>query len=103
MREPKSSVQSEPAVRKFTWEQLSQLNERHNAHVAVRGKVREKPCQKQYMARQRSPLHVTSVVLARARVSSPTAGVRRERFHREASWRSGAAADGGRERRHCSL
>lgn len=40
VREPASSVQSEPGVRKFTWQQLSQLNERHNAHVAVRGKVR---------------------------------------------------------------
>ena len=25
--------------RKFTWQELSSLNERHNAHVAVRGKV----------------------------------------------------------------
>ena len=27
-------------VRRFTWRELSQLNEPHNAHVAVRGKVR---------------------------------------------------------------
>ena len=27
-------------VRKFTWQELSKLNQRHNAHVAVRGKVR---------------------------------------------------------------
>ena len=26
--------------RKFTWKELSKLNSRHNAHVAVRGKVR---------------------------------------------------------------
>ena len=26
-------------VRKFTWKELSQLNQRHNAHVAYRGKV----------------------------------------------------------------
>ena len=26
-------------LRKFTWKELSQLNGRHNAHVAVRGKV----------------------------------------------------------------
>ncbi|XP_074617568.1 uncharacterized protein LOC141876720 [Acropora palmata] len=25
--------------RKFTWEELSSLNQKHNAHVAVRGKV----------------------------------------------------------------
>ena len=31
--------QASPA-HKFTWEELSRLNERHNAHVAVRGKVR---------------------------------------------------------------
>ena len=35
-----SAVQSDPGVRKFTWEELSKLNQRHNAHVAVRGKVR---------------------------------------------------------------
>jgi cytochrome b involved in lipid metabolism len=34
-----SAVQSDPGVRKFTWEELSKLNQRHNAHVAVRGKV----------------------------------------------------------------
>ena len=34
-----SPVQSEPEVKKFTWQELSKLNERHNAHVAVRGKV----------------------------------------------------------------
>ena len=28
-------------VRRFTWKELSQLNSRHNAHVAVRGKVSE--------------------------------------------------------------
>ena len=27
-------------VRRFTWKELSTLNEPHNAHVAVRGKVR---------------------------------------------------------------
>ena len=42
MREPTSSVQREPSVRKFTWQELSKLNERHNAHVAVRGNVRER-------------------------------------------------------------
>ena len=26
-------------VRRFTWRELSELNEPHNAHVAVRGKV----------------------------------------------------------------
>ena len=26
-------------VRRFTWRELSKLNEPHNAHVAVRGKV----------------------------------------------------------------
>lgn len=26
--------------KQFTWEELSSLNEEHNAHVAVRGKVR---------------------------------------------------------------
>ena len=26
-------------VRHFTWKELSKLNEPHNAHVAVRGKV----------------------------------------------------------------
>lgn len=26
-------------VRKFTWRELSKLNQPHNAHVAVRGKV----------------------------------------------------------------
>ena len=26
-------------VRRFTWKELSKLNEPHNAHVAVRGKV----------------------------------------------------------------
>ena len=26
-------------VRRFTWRELSKLNELHNAHVAVRGKV----------------------------------------------------------------
>ena len=31
---------SEPGARQFTWEELSKLNQRHNAHVAVRGKVR---------------------------------------------------------------
>ena len=35
-----SAVQSEPGVKKFTWQELSKLNQRHNAHVAVRGKVR---------------------------------------------------------------
>ena len=34
-----NAVQSDPGVRKFTWEELSKLNQRHNAHVAVRGKV----------------------------------------------------------------
>ena len=29
-------------VPRFTWEELSKLNQRHNAHVAVRGKVRER-------------------------------------------------------------
>ena len=33
------AVQRDPGVRKFTWEELSELNQRHNAHVAVRGKV----------------------------------------------------------------
>ena len=28
-------------VRKFTWKELGKLNERHNAHVAYRGKVSE--------------------------------------------------------------
>ena len=36
-----SAVQSDPGVRKFTWEDLSKLNQRHNAHVAVRGKVKD--------------------------------------------------------------
>lgn len=27
-------------VRKFTWKELGKLNQRHNAHVAYRGKVR---------------------------------------------------------------
>ena len=27
------------SVRKFTWKELSKLNEPHNAHVAYRGKV----------------------------------------------------------------
>lgn len=31
------------SVRKFTWQELSRLNKRHNAHVAYRGKVSEKP------------------------------------------------------------
>ena len=35
-----SAVRSEPGVRTFSWEELSKLNEPHNAHVAVRGKVR---------------------------------------------------------------
>ena len=35
-----NSVQAESVVRKFTWEELSKLNQRHNAHVAVRGKVK---------------------------------------------------------------
>jgi cytochrome b involved in lipid metabolism len=39
VREPTDSVQSDPGVRKFTWQELSKLNERHNVHVAVRGKV----------------------------------------------------------------
>ena len=34
------AVRSEPGLRKFTWEELSKLNQRHNAHVAARGKVR---------------------------------------------------------------
>lgn len=34
------AVQSDVVTRKFTWEELSKLNQRHNAHVAVRGKVR---------------------------------------------------------------
>ena len=29
------------AVRQFTWEELISLNQKHNAHVAVRGKVRK--------------------------------------------------------------
>lgn len=33
------AVHSESPARKFTWEELSKLNQRHNAHVAVRGKV----------------------------------------------------------------
>ena len=33
------AVQSDVVTRKFTWEELSKLNQRHNAHVAVRGKV----------------------------------------------------------------
>lgn len=33
------TVRSDPGVRKFTWKELSKLNQRHNAHVAVRGKV----------------------------------------------------------------
>ena len=28
------------AVRRFTWKELGKLNQRHNAHVAYRGKVR---------------------------------------------------------------
>ena len=31
---------SRNSPRRFTWQELSQLNQRHNAHVAVRGKVR---------------------------------------------------------------
>ena len=38
-----SAVQSEPGVKKFTWQELSKLNQRHNAHAAVRGKVRNPP------------------------------------------------------------
>ena len=37
--EVRASERREPGVRKFTWEELSKLNERHNAHIAVRGKV----------------------------------------------------------------
>ena len=36
-----SVTQRDPGVRKFTWQQLSKLNQPHNAHVAVRGKVRD--------------------------------------------------------------
>lgn len=36
---PSEAVQSDVVTRKFTWEELSKLNQRHNAHVAVRGKV----------------------------------------------------------------
>ena len=42
VREDKTStVNGDKAkpVRRFTWQELSQLNEPHNAHVAVRGKV----------------------------------------------------------------
>ena len=35
------SVKTKP-LRKFTWQELSQLNGRHNAHVAVRGKVTQR-------------------------------------------------------------
>ena len=31
-------------IRKFTWKELSQLNQRHNAHVAYRGKVHTFVC-----------------------------------------------------------
>ena len=41
IRESESAVRSASGVRKFTWEELSKLNEPHNAHVAVRGKVRQ--------------------------------------------------------------
>ena len=34
------SAREDGHVRKFTWQELSKLNQRHNAHVAVRGKVR---------------------------------------------------------------
>ena len=27
-------------IRKFTWKELGKLNQRHNAHIAYRGKVR---------------------------------------------------------------
>ncbi len=39
--EETSTVNGDKAkpVRRFTWQELSQLNEPHNAHVAVRGKV----------------------------------------------------------------
>ena len=33
----------EKPVRQFTWRELSKLNGRHNAHVAYRGKVLDKP------------------------------------------------------------
>jgi len=36
---PENVMQRDLGVRKFTWQQLSKLNQRHNAHVAVRGKV----------------------------------------------------------------
>ena len=49
MTMPDGGVATEPAsgdslrpVAKFTWEDLSKLNRPHNAHVAVRGKVRRK-------------------------------------------------------------
>ncbi len=41
---PEYVMQRDPGVRKFTWQQLSKLNQRHNAHVAVRGKVRDRVC-----------------------------------------------------------
>jgi len=28
-----------PSANSFTWQELAKYNERHNAHVAVRGKV----------------------------------------------------------------
>ena len=40
-RDIREAVQHDPGVRKFTWQELSKLNQRHNAHVAVRGKVKE--------------------------------------------------------------
>ena len=36
----REAMKCDPAPRRFTWEELSKLNGRHNAHVAVRGKVR---------------------------------------------------------------
>lgn len=33
------SRNGDAAVRKFTWRELSKLNEPHNAHIAYRGKV----------------------------------------------------------------
>ena len=38
-REP-VDADRDKGVRKFTWKELSLLNQRHNAHVAYRGKVR---------------------------------------------------------------
>lgn len=36
----RTSANGSGGVRKLTWKELGKLNQRHNAHVAYRGKVR---------------------------------------------------------------